>query len=149
MNTRLCIRSILLATCLAAAPPAVAADLGSIYQQALKNDPLIREAEANRLAARESKPQALSALLPRLTAGGRYDDSSSDGTSTFIAPGFPPVPQQLSRDGTGESWNLTLRQSVFRWSKCERHQQHHDSTHSHRHDDSPITTHCQQSQHQP
>ena len=94
MNTRLCIRSILLATSLAAAPLGVvplagSADLGSIYQQALKNDPIIREAEANRLAARESKPQALSALLPQVTAGGRYDDSSSDGTSTFIAPGFP------------------------------------------------------------
>jgi outer membrane protein len=120
MNIRLCVRSILLATSLAAAPLGVvplvsAADLGSIYQQALMNDPLIREAEANRLAARESKPQALSALLPQVTAGGSYDDGSSDGTSTFIAPGFPTVPQQLSRDGTSESWNLTLRQSVFRW----------------------------------
>ncbi len=125
MNTRLCIRSILLATSLAAAPLGVAplgvvplagaADLGSIYQQALKNDPLIREAEANRLAARESKPQALSALLPQLTAGGRYDDSESNGTSTFIDPGFPPVPFQQNREGTSESWNLTLRQSIFRW----------------------------------
>jgi len=120
MNTRLCIRSILLATSLAAAPLGVvplagSADLGSIYQQALKNDPIIREAEANRLAARESKPQALSALLPQVTAGGRYDDRQSDGTSTFIDPGSPPVPFQQSREGTSESWNLTLRQSVFRW----------------------------------
>ena len=120
MNTRLCIRSILLAASigvapLAAAPLASAADLGSIYQQALKNDPLIREAEANRLAARESKPQALSALLPQVSAGGRYDDSESNGTSTFIDPGSPPVPFQQSNDGTAESWNLTLRQSVFRW----------------------------------
>jgi outer membrane protein len=56
MNTRLCIRSILLAAAIAAAPLAGAADLDSIYQQALKDDPLIREAEANRLAVRESKP---------------------------------------------------------------------------------------------
>ncbi|MGB5131154.1 MAG: TolC family outer membrane protein [Steroidobacteraceae bacterium] len=120
MNTRLCIRSTLLAATLAAAPfgaapLAGAADLGSIYQQALKNDPLIREAEANRRAARESKPQALSALLPQVTAGGRYDDGESNGTSTFIDPGSPPVPFQQSRNGTAESWNLTLRQSVFRW----------------------------------
>ena len=125
MNTRLCIRTILLAASLAAAPLGVAllgvvpsagaADLGSIYQQALKNDPLIREAEANRLAARESKPQALSALLPQVSAAGRYDDSESNGTSTFIDPGSPPVPFQQSSDGTAEVWNLTLRQSVFRW----------------------------------
>ncbi len=120
MNTRLCIRSILLAASLAAAPLGVAplagaADLGSIYQQALKNDPLIREAEANRLAARESKPQALSALLPQVSAGGRYDDRSSDGTSTFIDPGSPPVPFDRSSVGTNQSWNVTLRQSVFRW----------------------------------
>ncbi len=75
MNTRHCIRSILLAASIVAAPLGIvplagAADLASIYQQALKNDPLIREAEANRLAAHESKPQALSALLPQLNAGG-------------------------------------------------------------------------------
>jgi len=120
MNIRLCIRSILLAAAIAAAPlgaapVAGAADLESIYQQALKNDPLIREAEANRLAAHESKPQALSALLPQVNAAGRYDDSESDGTSTFIDPGSPPVPFDQNRNGTNKSWNLTLRQSVFRW----------------------------------
>ncbi len=115
MNTRHCIRSLLLATTIAAMPLAGAADLGSVYEQALKNDPLIREAEANRLAARESKPQALSALLPQLTAGGRYDDGSRDGTSTFIDPGSPPVPFEQNRDGTDKSWNVTLRQSIFRW----------------------------------
>jgi outer membrane protein len=115
MNTRHRIRTLLLAVSLAAAPLAGAADLSSIYQQALKNDPLIREAEANRLAARESKPQALSALLPQVTAGGRYDDSKTDGTSTFIDPGSPPVPFEQNRDGTDKSWNVTLRQSIFRW----------------------------------
>jgi outer membrane protein len=117
MNTRLCIRSILLATSLAAAPLGVAplagsADLGSIYQQALKNDPQIREAEANRLAARESKPQALSALLPQLTAGAGYDDSKSDGTSPFGPQGQPG---DFERQGERNSWDVTLRQSVFRW----------------------------------
>ena len=36
-----------------------AADLLSVYERALQNDPQIREADANRLASRESKPQAL------------------------------------------------------------------------------------------
>ena len=44
-----------------------AADLLAVYQRALQNDPQLREAEAHRLAALESKPQALSALLPQLS----------------------------------------------------------------------------------
>lgn len=117
MNTRHCIRSILLAVSLAAAPLGVAplagaADLGSIYEQALKNDPLIREAEANRLAARESKPQALSTLLPQLSAGAGYDDSKSDGSSPFGPQGQPGV---FARKSERNSWEVTLRQSVFRW----------------------------------
>ena len=117
MNTRLCIRSILLAANLAAAPfvavpLASADDLGSIYQQALKNDPLIREAEANRLAARESKPQALSALLPQLTGDVGYDDSDSNGSSPFGPQGQPG---DFERNAKRNSWGVTLRQSVFRW----------------------------------
>jgi outer membrane protein len=117
MNTRRCIRSILLAASLAAAPLGVAplagaADLGSIYQQALKNDPRIREAEANRLAAHESKPQALSALLPQLSAGAGYDDSDASGSSPFGPQGEPG---KYERQAQRNSWDVTLRQSVFRW----------------------------------
>ena len=118
MNTRHCIRSILLVTSLAA-PLAGAANLDAIYQQALKNDPQIREAEANRLAALESKPQALATLLPQLSAGARYDDSESDGSRTFFQSvpggGISIVTIDSASDATNESWDVTLRQSVFRW----------------------------------
>ena len=117
MNTRLCVRSVLLAAGIAGAPfvavPfAGADDLGAIYQQALKNDPLIREAEANRLAARESKPQALSALLPQLTGDLGYANSDSDGSSPFGPQGQPG---DFARTADRNSWGVTLRQSVFRW----------------------------------
>ncbi len=117
MNTRLYVRSILLAASLVAVPLAGAADLGSIYQQALKNDPQIREAEANRLAALESKPQALAALLPQLTAGAGYDDSESDGSRTFFqsTPTFSIVTIDGESQGQRTSWDVTLRQNVFRW----------------------------------
>jgi outer membrane protein len=119
MNTRLCIRSVLLAASFAAAPLAGGADLDSIYQQALKNDPVIREAEANRLAARESKPQALSALLPQLTAGGRYLDDDSDGSRTFLVeqPDGTVIPGVADSESQSQdtNWDVTLRQSVFRW----------------------------------
>ena len=53
-------------------------DLIGVFEDALHNDPVIRQADANRLAARESKPQALAALLPQLngTAGITRDHSS-------------------------------------------------------------------------
>ena len=48
--------------CLSAA--AQAEDLLNVFDRAVDNDPQIREAEANRLAAREARPQAISRLLP-------------------------------------------------------------------------------------
>ena len=57
MNTRFLVHAILAAASLTAFN-ASAADLKEVYERALTNDPLIREADANRLATRESKPQA-------------------------------------------------------------------------------------------
>src|SRR5271165_3402387 len=61
-----------------AGPCAGAADLAEVYQRALRNDPQLREADANRLAALEARPQALASLLPQLnaTAGYVHDDAS-------------------------------------------------------------------------
>lgn len=111
MNTRNLIHTILLA---AAATSASAADLGAVYQRALVNDPLIREAEANRRAARESKPQALAALLPQVNASGRYDEEETEFDGAFVSPGgiFSQVEDS---DGDTTAWQLQLRQSVFRW----------------------------------
>ncbi len=112
MKTRFLIHTILLA---AAATSASAADLGAVYQRALANDPVIREAEANRRAARESKPQALAALLPQVNASGRYDEEETDSTGAFVQPGLPPTPEVRDSDGNSSAWDVTLRQSVFRW----------------------------------
>ena len=67
MNTRFLVRAILAAASLTAFN-AAAADLKEVYTRALTSDPLIREAEANRLATRESKPQAVASLLPQIAA---------------------------------------------------------------------------------
>jgi len=112
MKTRFLIHTILLAV---AATSASAADLGAVYQRALANDPLIREAEANRRAARESKPQALAALLPQVNASGRYNEEETDSTGAFVQPGLPPTPEVRDSDGNSSAWDVTLRQSVFRW----------------------------------
>src|SRR5215831_11855545 len=85
-------------------------DLIGVFEDALHNDPVIRQADANRLAAREAKPQALSALLPQLngTAGGTRDHTAGFESQIFevTSPtnpcpptGTPPpncIPPQLA-----------------------------------------------------
>ncbi len=118
MNTRSAIRTLLIAASLSVTPLALATDLGEVYRSALKNDPLIREAEATRLAAMESRPQALAAMLPQVTAGAGYDDGDSDGSRTFFSStpgGFVINSIDSSVQSERTSWDVTLRQNVFRW----------------------------------
>lgn len=114
MNTRILVHSILLAACLSGAT-ATAADLDAVYRRALTSDPLIREADANRLAALESKPQALAALLPQVNGSGRYNERETKLSSTDITPPAPPVPFNRDTDGNSTTWDVSLRQSVFSW----------------------------------
>jgi outer membrane protein len=79
-------RAATLAVILLALPLAAPArDLMGVFEDAVHNDPVIRQADANRLAARESKPQALAALLPQLngTAGITRDHSSGFQSQIF------------------------------------------------------------------
>lgn len=115
MKTRFLVHTILAVASLASFN-AAAADLKDVYERALTGDPLIREAEANRLAARESRPQALAALLPQVNADGTwYDTVDTNSTGVFVAPGVPLTPDIRNFDGDQESWNLGLRQSIFSW----------------------------------
>src|SRR5688572_5894289 len=104
---------------LLAAVPANGADLLSIFDQALINDPQIREAEALRLAQREARPQALAALLPQISGSVSRSKSWSNGDSfstTFIGQVETPQdpPPSKGRSST-KSWGINLRQNVFNW----------------------------------
>src|SRR6516164_2675840 len=115
-------RAATIALALLALPLAAPAkDLIGVFEDALQNDPVIRQADANRLAARESKPQALSALLPQIngTAGWTRDHNSGVQPQTFANPAtnavtlvFPPG----TTESTSYQWALNLRQNVFSWS---------------------------------
>lgn len=118
------VRALLLAGCSVCLSigAADAADLVTVYQRALQNDPLIREADANRLASRESKPQAIAALLPQVNASGAYERSQSDGSSTFPSTNqLTDEVEILTRDSEIDidtsQWQLQLRQTVFRWDQ--------------------------------
>lgn len=112
-----------LATGLLLTSSLMAEDLLQVYEQALRSDPLLREAEANRLAALESKPQARSALLPQITAAGSESKDEAKGGNAF--PQADPatgevvlVSRAFQTDTDAETqWQLQLTQTVFRWDQ--------------------------------
>jgi len=99
------------------------ASLIDIYEDALINDPRLREAYANKQAIIESKPQALSLLLPKLTASSTFSDSDTDGNSTFQRRIFDPISGDLLAVTTDNAqfvqetdsfqWEVTLQQSII------------------------------------
>jgi len=116
MNSKL-FRLITVAGLLGLAQPGSAQeDLLNIYQRALQNDPVIREAEAIYLATLESRPQARSSLLPQLSlnASATTADSTDNTPTTDFQSGQPTfavISSQTERDST--SLSLNLDQIIF------------------------------------
>jgi outer membrane protein len=100
-----------------------AADLLAVYQRALQNDPQLKEAEATRLAALESKPQALSALLPQVSASGTVskekDAGQSNETETVQVDGGTVI-ESFPFNGRvttiTHKYGVDLKQNLFRWA---------------------------------
>ena len=99
------------------APQAQAASLLEIYQQALQSDPLIHEADALRLAASELAPQARGLLFPQLAANAAYGTSDSSGNQLIVdtVGGITRAP--FTSDADSNSWDIGIRQTVFRWDQ--------------------------------
>ena len=99
---------------------APAKDLVGVFEDAVHNDPVIRQADANRLAAREARPQAWAALLPQLngTAGATGDHNGGEqpffGTGANGTPLVTTAPEVL--DTSTKTWAVNLRQNLFSWS---------------------------------
>ena len=105
---------------------AAAEDLLTIFDQAVVNDPLVREAEFTRKATREARPQAWAAYLPQIGGSWSKTEQDSSGTSTqdrLVDPddsgNFIIQTEDSSGDTTFEStdWGVQLRQSVFNWGQ--------------------------------
>ncbi|MEJ1960094.1 MAG: TolC family outer membrane protein [Gammaproteobacteria bacterium] len=111
-----------------AATSAGAADLMSVYQDALANDPTIRQADAIRKATREIKPQGWARLLPQITGQGQYtrgETESNQATPQSIFdpdnPNGPPigsalVPRKTTLHPDNNQWSIDLRQNLFSWT---------------------------------
>jgi outer membrane protein len=116
---------LLLIACLTA-QAAAAADLLAVYQRALQNDPQLREAEANRLAALEAKPQALSRRCCRSsTAAPRSRRSATRARqhqveSVSLGPGTAPSSSKhfrstARRHDDDHIYRVDLKQNLFNW----------------------------------
>ena len=116
-------RAMVLIACFVGCHAAVGADLMAVYRRALQNDPQLREAEATRLAALESKPQALAALLPQLNGSGlvtkEHDNGYSNTVESVTVPGGPNFTESFPFSGHTTTWThkwgADLRQNLFRW----------------------------------
>jgi outer membrane protein len=107
-----------------------AENLIEVYQDAARSDPLVREAEARRMAALEAKPQARGLLLPQVNVTGQYATRDSEGQSTFPQAvdddgdeTTPPIVVQVPNDSRAESdfWNYQaeITQTLFRWDQWQ------------------------------
>ncbi|HEX9852403.1 MAG TPA: TolC family outer membrane protein [Woeseiaceae bacterium] len=104
------------ALCAVLVPQVQAASLLEVYQQALQSDPLIHESDARRLAASELAPQARGLLFPQIAANASYSTSQSDGTQLVLDENSVTRPS-FSSDLDTNTWDIGLRQSIFRWDQ--------------------------------
>jgi outer membrane protein len=108
--------SVALALAAAAAP---AEDLLQVYDLAVLNDPEILEAAATRDANKQSRPQAIGALLPQIAGAADISRTEASGTSTStqLVNGIPvPFDNSGARTNDNAGWGFTLRQSVFSYA---------------------------------
>lgn len=84
-----------------------AIDLISVYNLARDNDPVIRTAQANRLADFETQKQSVAALLPNLSARANTVDNNQNVQNS----GFLPNSQEQFNSN---SYSITLTQPLYR-----------------------------------
>ena len=97
-------RFIVLLTGMLWASFSYALDLMQAYELAKKTDPTIAAATYQYDAAREKSPQAISSLLPTISASGGYTRSSTDVNSPA---------NSYDRDNTQRNWSLRLSQPII------------------------------------
>ena len=97
----------------------MATDLTEIYHRALRNDPQLREAEDNHIAALDAHPQAVAALLPQISATAGYTHDRLNFQQPGFQVGLPSSIPTFSTLTTSDNtqWGLSLRQTVFRWDQ--------------------------------
>ncbi len=114
---------LIAALALLAATPASAVGLLDAYRDALRSDPTLREAAANRLATLEARPQARAALLPQIEGTGGYEQFDNSGNANFSQ--LDPTTGEILTLTTNfnedieprRQWQLRVTQTLFRWDQ--------------------------------
>ncbi len=103
-------RTVLLLLACGLGSNAYATDLYTVYQQALRCDPVLAQAQANRNSVEEGVPQSRAALLPSLSSSANVTDLRNSGQNGSNGEnGFIPS----STAGNQHSYTLNLSQSLF------------------------------------
>jgi outer membrane protein len=97
-------------------PGVQAEDLVEIYRKALRSDPALQEAAANRSAVLESQPAAKGFLLPQVDFDATFSDDSSKGLRN-TAVGGQNFAQGFDNQQDGWRWGVQMRQTLFRWDQ--------------------------------
>lgn len=102
-----------------AGTPAFAQErLLDIYQRALQNDPLIRQAEANLQAQSQDRPQARSSLMPNVSVStsrsGRWSEDPNRPLD-FVTQEPNPFITGTENRGGSTTWGVSISQTVFNW----------------------------------
>src|SRR5438067_4916476 len=111
---------IIALTLLTLAGVAASKDLAGVFEDAVHNDPVSRRADANRLAAREARPQAWAAVLPQLNGTASAAGDHNAGEQPFFGTGPNGAPLVTSvravSDTSTRKWGLNLQQNLFSWA---------------------------------
>ncbi|MGZ8143837.1 MAG: TolC family outer membrane protein [Methylosarcina sp.] len=97
---------------LAGTSPIKAQNLTEIYQLALQNDPVLRQAEARQAAVGESKNQSTARFFPVISATGT---SSKDYLHNKKAGSFDFRGLQVNQDFWSHTFSLNITQPLFHW----------------------------------
>ena len=98
-------------------------DLTSVYEQAVRNDPAIREAEANMMATLQSKPKARADLLPQIDGTADWTKSKRDGdSSNLVGEGAGGATEEQPQTVRGDvtRWQLNFSQTLFNTDQWRR-----------------------------
>lgn len=102
--------SLFLLTC-AGSTAVNAENLSEIFQLALQNDPILKQAKASQLAIGESKDQSIARFLPTISANGA---SSRDRLHNKKAGGDFRG-SQVNQNFWSNTFNINLTQPLFHW----------------------------------
>lgn len=104
-------------------------DLLGVYQDALRFDTQIREAEATLKAAQEASPQAWSQLLPQISGNYAWTRQKEQLQTIFPEPcvngtpgctsGLAPFSESATEYVNTRGYQLQLQESLFSWANLE------------------------------